>query len=95
MCGHPDAGAGAGLEPAPEPEPLPAAGRVAPEHCCRGGRSSGYWVGASPRVCFFFNGVSFARILSQIALDQFLLSQSIFVVLTPADRWRAFGSLSA
>jgi hypothetical protein len=47
MLGRHDAGAGAGLEPASEPEPLPAAGRAAPEHCCRGGRSSGYWAGAS------------------------------------------------
>ena len=46
MLGRQDAGAGAGSEPASEPEPLPAAGRAAPEHCCRGGRNSGYWVGA-------------------------------------------------
>jgi hypothetical protein len=44
MRGRQGAGAEAGLEPAPEPEPAPAAGRAAPEHCCRGGRSSGYWV---------------------------------------------------
>ena len=46
MLGRLVAGAGAGSEPASEPEPLPAAGRAAPEHCCRGGRSSGYWVPA-------------------------------------------------
>jgi hypothetical protein len=40
MCGRHGAGAEAGLEP----EPAPATGRAAPEHCCRGGRSSGYWV---------------------------------------------------
>ena len=63
MLGRLVAGAGAGSEPASEPEPLPAAGRAAPEHCCRGGRSSGYWVGARP-FFFFFNGVSFVRIFA-------------------------------
>ena len=53
MLGRQDAGAGAGLEPASEPEPLPAAGRAAPEHCCRGGRSSGYWVPALTFQFFF------------------------------------------
>ena len=53
MLGRLVAGAGAGSEPASEPEPLPAAGRAAPEHCCRGGRSSGYWVGARPMPVFF------------------------------------------
>jgi hypothetical protein len=57
-CGRQDAGAEAVLEPAPEPEPEPAAGSTSLEHCCRGGRSSGYWVGASPRSCFFINCVS-------------------------------------
>jgi hypothetical protein len=50
MLGHQGAGAGAGLEPASVPEPLPAAGGA--EHCCRGGRSSGYWVPAL--TCQFF-----------------------------------------
>ena len=53
MLGRQDAGAGAGSEPASEPEPLPAAGRAAPEHCCRGGRSSGYGVGARHMPVFF------------------------------------------
>ena len=53
MCGRQDAGAGAGSEPASEPEPLPAAGGAAPEHCCRGGRSSGYWVPALTFQFFF------------------------------------------
>jgi hypothetical protein len=49
-----------------QPEPALAAGRAAPEHCCRGGRSSGYWVGASHMPGFFKNGVSFVfRILSR------------------------------
>jgi hypothetical protein len=54
MLGRQDAGAGAGSEPASEPEPLPAAGRAAPEHCCRGGRSSGYWVPALTFQFFFY-----------------------------------------
>ena len=56
MLGRLVAGAGAGSEPASEPEPLPAAGRAAPEHCCRGGRSSGYWVPAL-NFQFFFTAV--------------------------------------
>jgi hypothetical protein len=54
MLGRQDAGAGAGLEPASEPEPLPAAGRAAPEHCCRGDRSSGYWVPPLTFQVFFY-----------------------------------------
>jgi hypothetical protein len=53
VLGRQDAEAGAGLEPASELEPLPAAGRAAPEHCFRGGRSSGYWVGARHMPVFF------------------------------------------
>ena len=54
MLGRLVAGAGAGSEPASEPEPLPAAGRAAPEHCCRGDRSSGYWVPALTFQVFFY-----------------------------------------
>jgi hypothetical protein len=53
MLGRLVAGAGAGSEPASEPEPLPAFGRATPEHCCRGGRSSGYWVPALTFQFFF------------------------------------------
>ena len=64
MLGRLVAGAGAGSEPASEPEPLPAAGRAAPEHCCRGGRSSGYWVPAL-NFQFFFKAVIYRLGLRQ------------------------------
>jgi hypothetical protein len=58
MLGRPDAGAGAGLEPASEPGLLPAAGRAAPEHCCRGGHSSAA-IGCRPlHFRVFFTAVS-------------------------------------
>jgi hypothetical protein len=65
MCGRHGAGAEAGLEPAPEPEPALAAGRGAPEHCFRGGRSSGYWV---PPITFqgFFYGRDFVSRLAAV-----------------------------
>jgi hypothetical protein len=40
------------LEPAPEPQPAPAAGRAAPEHCCRGGAQFRL-LGATPYISGF------------------------------------------
>jgi hypothetical protein len=76
MCGRPDAGAGASLEPASEPEPLPAAGRAAPEHCCRGGRSSGYWVPPLTFQGFFYDRDLSSRPETATGLHKLFLTSS-------------------
>jgi hypothetical protein len=88
LSGRQDAGAAAGTEPASGPEPLPAAGRAAPEHCCRGGRSSGYWVPALT-FQFFFTAVIYRlgrqaieghKLLSQTLAASFVVSSLSFQV---------------
>jgi hypothetical protein len=54
MLGRQDVRAEAALEPALEPESAPEAGSTSLEHCCRGGRSSGYLLGGRQPPPIFF-----------------------------------------
>jgi hypothetical protein len=67
-------GAEAGLEPAP------AAGRASPEHFCRGGRSSGYWVPPLTFQFFFWECDFESRLLAAVT-DNLTLLHKLFLLI--------------